>query len=113
MSRPIRILTFSSLFPNPEQPQHGIFVAERLRYLLASGEVEANVVAPTPWFPSAAPVFGRYARFAAIPAESDWQGLRVLHPRFVVVPGPGWYATPLLMAVGARKTVTWLQRRGS
>ena len=39
MPPPIRILTFSSLFPNPAQPQHGLFVAERLRHLLATGQI--------------------------------------------------------------------------
>lgn len=40
----MRILTFSSLFPNLNQPSHGIFVENRLRHLLASGAVEARVV---------------------------------------------------------------------
>lgn len=111
-SRPIRILTFSSLFPNPEQPLNGLFVAERLRHLLASGEVEAEIVAPVPWFPSGHPIFGRYAGFARVPAESVWQGRRVLHPRYPVVPGPGWYATPLLMAQGARAAAARLRREG-
>ena len=111
-SRPIRILTFSSLFPNPEQPQLGLFVAERLRHLLASGEIEAEIVAPVPWFPSRHAIFGRYAGFARVPAQSVWQGRRVLHPRYLVVPGPGWYATPLLMAQGVRATVARLLREG-
>ncbi len=111
-SRPIRILTFSSLFPNPEQPLHGLFVAERLSHLLASGAVEAEIVAPVPWFPSRHPMFGRYAEFARVPAESVWRGRRVVHPRHLVVPGPGWYATPLLMARGARAAVARAWREG-
>lgn len=53
--RPIRIVLLSSLYPNEQQPRHGIFVEQRLRHLLASSEIEAKVVAPVPWFWSAHP----------------------------------------------------------
>ena len=33
----MKILTFSTLFPNSEKPGHGIFVETRLRHLVASG----------------------------------------------------------------------------
>jgi teichuronic acid biosynthesis glycosyltransferase TuaC len=62
-ARFMKLLTFSSLFPNTVKPSHGIFVETRLRYLLASGKVESKVVAPVPWFPSSNPRFGDYARF--------------------------------------------------
>ena len=107
-----RILTLSSLFPNPEMPYHGVFVAERLRHLLASGAVESRVVAPVPWFPSDHRAFGRYAAFSRIPRSSIWQGRAVLHPRYLSVPGPGWYATPLLMAAALRGVLRRLQRDG-
>ena len=42
----MKLLTFSTLFPNPEQPNHGIFVETRLRYLVSSGKVASRVVAP-------------------------------------------------------------------
>ncbi|UUZ56825.1 hypothetical protein LP419_18565 [Massilia sp. H-1] len=38
----MKILTFSTLFPNAEKPGHGIFVETRLRHLVASGQVEAR-----------------------------------------------------------------------
>jgi hypothetical protein len=59
-ARPISVLTFSTLYPNREMPHHGIFVENRLRSLLSSGEVAAMVVAPVPWFPSAHEKFGHY-----------------------------------------------------
>ena len=51
----MRILTFSTIYPNAARPNHGVFVATRLRHLLESGRVEARVVAPVPWFPSGNP----------------------------------------------------------
>jgi hypothetical protein len=74
----IRILTFSTLFPNNAQPSHGIFVETRLRHLLKSGEVEAKVVAPVPWFPSAHERFGHYGAFARVAGNEERGGLDIV-----------------------------------
>ena len=67
---PLRLLTFSTLYPNDQQPNHGIFVENRLRHLVASGEVLATVVAPVPWFPSGAAVFGDLGDACAAPPST-------------------------------------------
>jgi hypothetical protein len=54
----VRLLTFSTLFPNEARPHQGIFVENRLRHLVASGEATAMVVAPIAWFPSRSSRFG-------------------------------------------------------
>lgn len=97
-SRTLSVLTFSSLYPNAVQPRHGVFVEERLRHLVAAGGVSATVVAPVPWFPWKHARFGRYARFAAVPMEELRLGLRVLHPRYLVLPKVGMSLAPWLMA---------------
>ncbi len=38
----LKLLTFSTLYPNDMQPNHGIFVENRLRHLVASGEVTST-----------------------------------------------------------------------
>ena len=58
---PIRLLTFSTLFPHAARPNHGIFVENRLRHLVASGEAHSTVLAPVPWFPSRSGRFGDWA----------------------------------------------------
>ena len=63
----MKTITFSTLYPNSAQPRHGIFIEQRLRHLLATGEVESRVVAPVPWFPFRHSVFGRYETFARVP----------------------------------------------
>ncbi|MEO8747434.1 MAG: glycosyltransferase family 4 protein, partial [Rhodanobacter sp.] len=93
----IRLLVFTSLYPNAEQPQHGIFVEERLRHLVASGLVTATVVAPVPWFPFRHRRFGRYARFARVPAYEQRHGIRIEHPRYPVIPKFGMGVAPSLM----------------
>src|ERR1044071_7119419 len=108
----MRIVTFSSLFPNPVQPGLGLFVAERLRQLLGSGAVEARIVAPVPWFPSQRPRFGKYAEFAKVPAQSSWDGLPVLHPKHIVIPAQGWYLTPWFMALAGAAALRQLRAGG-
>ncbi len=108
----LRILTFSSLFPHAADPSRGIFVETRLRQLIASKRVHATVVAPVPWFPSGNPCFGDYARFARAPQREVRYGIDVLHPRFPVLPGPGWYLTPWSLALAARKSLELVRKSG-
>jgi teichuronic acid biosynthesis glycosyltransferase TuaC len=109
---PLKVLTFSTLFPSSVRPGHGIFVETRLRELLKSGEVESRVVAPVPWFPSAAPRWGDYARFAATPLREQRNGLDVLHPRYLLLPKVGMTTAPLMLALGARGAVRQLLDEG-
>ncbi|QNA90818.1 glycosyltransferase family 4 protein [Massilia sp. Dwa41.01b] len=101
----MKILTFSTLFPNAEKPGHGIFVETRLRHLVASGQVEARVVAPIPWFPSTNPRFGNYARFAKAPRHETRHGISVAHPRFPVIPKVGMSISPLLLAQAVKPAI--------
>jgi glycosyltransferase involved in cell wall biosynthesis len=107
--RPLRVLTFSTLFPNAAQAVNGVFVENRLRHLVGSGKVEARVVAPVPWFPSANPRFGAWARFAKAPKREDRHGLSVWHPRYPVIPRVGMTVAPLLLYLWTRGLVRRLQ----
>ena len=94
---PLKILTFTTLYPSRLRPQHGIFVETRLRKLVESGAVEARVVAPCPWFPFASPRFGHYALFARQPHEEMRHGLHVDYPRYLQAPKIGMSVAPLAM----------------
>lgn len=106
--RPLRILTFSTLFPNAGQPVNGIFVENRLRHLLGSGEIEARVVAPIPWFPSPHPAFGAWSRFAVAPSAEERHGISILHPRYPVIPRIGMAMAPALLYAATRRLVKHL-----
>lgn len=110
--KPIKILTFSTLYPNAAQPTHGIFVENRLRHLLESGEIEVKVVAPVPWFPIAGPAFGKYGNFAKVPEHEVRHGIEIWHPRYWVLPKIGMSIAPLLMARAVRKTVRNIREQG-
>lgn len=101
MAPKIRVLTFTTLYPNAAQPNHGIFVENRLRHLMASGRVTARVLAPVPWFPSRRRVFGSYARYADVPAAETRHDLAIAHPRYLVVPKIGMSLTPLSLFAAA------------
>ncbi|MCK0510740.1 glycosyltransferase [Aromatoleum buckelii] len=108
----LRILTFTSLYPNPEQPRHGVFIETRLRHLLTSRRVEAKVVAPVPWFPLGSPRFGRYGAFSRVPHRELRHGIDVRHPRFLTVPAVGSAVSPVAMAAGALPVLRALAREG-
>jgi glycosyltransferase involved in cell wall biosynthesis len=98
----MKILTFSTLYPNAARPRHGVFVETRLRQLLASGRVESRVLAPVPWFPFRHSWFGQYALHARAPREEQRHGIRILHPRYAVVPKVGMTLAPFLLAQSVR-----------
>jgi glycosyltransferase involved in cell wall biosynthesis len=110
---PVRLLTFSTLYPNAAQPNHGIFVENRLRHLVASGAATSTVVAPVPWFPSRDARFGEWARCAAAPAEEMRHGLRVLHPRYAAPPRLGMYTGPWALLRAARAAFSQLLAEGA
>lgn len=108
----MKILTFSTLFPNTEKPGHGIFVETRLRHLVATGQVEARVVAPVAWFPSTHPRFGNYAKMAKVPRAEVRHGLQVAHPRYPAIPKVGMNVAPFLLAQAARPAIARLLEEG-
>jgi teichuronic acid biosynthesis glycosyltransferase TuaC len=110
MKKPIRILLFSSLFPSSARPVLGIFVETRLRHLLATGMVEARVVAPVPWFPLTLECFGEWSRMAKTPRREVWNNLSVVHPRFPLPPKVGMNFAPFLMAACSLPIIMKIQR---
>jgi len=108
----MKILTFSTLFPNSVKPGHGIFVETRLRHLVASGRVESRVVAPVPWFPSRHPRFGAWAAWAAVPRYEQRFGIQVAHPRYPVLPKIGMNVAPALLAASSRAAIGRLLDEG-
>ncbi|MGC8476272.1 MAG: glycosyltransferase family 4 protein [Acetobacteraceae bacterium] len=97
MSEPIRLLSFSTLYPNAAQPTHGVFVENRLRQLVAGGQAELRVLAPVPWFPCASERFGRWAVYARAPRVERRHGIELVHPRFPVIPKLGMSLAPWLL----------------
>jgi teichuronic acid biosynthesis glycosyltransferase TuaC len=101
----MKLLTFSTLFPNTQRPNHGIFVETRLRYLVASQQVTSRVVAPIPWFPFQHPAFGRYAKLAKVVPDEVRFNIDVMHPRYPVIPKVGMTVAPFLLASALKPAI--------
>jgi teichuronic acid biosynthesis glycosyltransferase TuaC len=96
------------LYPNAAMPHHGIFVETRLRHLLKTGRAEVLVVAPIPWMPKVlASRLPRYAAFAQVPREERREGVKVLHPRYSLIPKVSMSAAPASLALATY----WCLRR--
>lgn len=93
----MRVLTFSTLFPNAERRNFGVFVENRLRHLVATGAVESTVVAPVAYFPSGNKRFGVWAQQARVARLETRHGLVVHHPRWLAIPKIGSAVSPLTL----------------
>ncbi len=112
LTRPLKILVFSTLFPNAARPTHGIFVETRLRHLVASGQVDVRVVAPVPWFPLKGTRWGLYGAYAAAPRTENRHDVAIVHPRYLVIPKVGMSVTPATLYAGAVGAVQALRQGG-
>jgi len=101
----MRILTYTSLYPNSVQTRHGIFIENRLRHLIAKKKVKLTVIAPVPWFPFKNRKFGSYSEFASISSYEKRYGIDIYHPRYPVIPKVGMNFSPLLMYYFTRNFV--------
>ncbi|MCQ9377370.1 glycosyltransferase [Methyloversatilis sp. XJ19-49] len=105
------LVVFSTLFPNGAQPQAGVFIRERM--FRVGRQLPLTVVAPVPWFPLQSLL--RYLRphfRPDVPAVEVQQGVTVLHPRFLSVPGLFKRLDGLFMALGAYRALGRLQKQG-
>ena len=108
----LKLAVFSTLYPNAANPAHGVFVEERLRKLVASGQVQARVVAPVPWFPFRSERFGEYGRYARAPRAEERHGLSVAHPRYFLLPRVGMSSAPWFLARAAAPALHRMRAEG-
>lgn len=93
----MNVLTFTTLWPNGEKPNLGIFVKHRAVALAQQLSVESlRVVAPVPYFPKQLAfdfVPTHWRQMARIAEREAIAGLETWHPRFFNPPKVGmrWY----------------------
>ncbi len=105
----MRILTFTSLFPNTVQREHGIFVLQRVAHLARWPGNEIKVVAPVPYFPRWLKIEG-WHQCSLIPHTESTGGLEVFHPRYLLLPKISMPLHGLLMFLGSMRRVRQLHR---
>ncbi len=81
----MKILTYTSLFPNATRPNLGIFVYQRVAHLAARTGNTVQVIAPVPYAP--AWIKGkRWGEFRNVPEVEQIGALTVYHPRYFLLP---------------------------
>ncbi|HKR90908.1 glycosyltransferase [Novosphingobium sp.] len=94
----MRILSISTLFPNPVKPSFGVFVGNQMRAVATRGDVDLTMFSPIgmPLWPLS--MRQPYARLREVPQASDAVGLPVHYPRFTLFPKIGGDSNPRRMA---------------
>ena len=90
----MRVLSISTLFPNPPKPSFGVFVGNQMRGIVARGEIDLVMISPLGIPPWPLSLREPYRTLAAIPASSDAAGLPVRYPRFPLIPRIGGDGNP-------------------
>lgn len=88
MSR-LRVLSLSTLYPNDETPNFGVFVERQMQAVMKRGDVDLTMVNPLGIPPFPLSRHPRYRALTTLPAEELRGGVPVLRPRFRLVPGIG------------------------
>ncbi len=94
----MRVLSISTLFPSPQRPSFGKFVANQMCAVAAGGEVDLTMVNPIGMPPWPLSRSERYRRLGETPLQSDSLGIPVLHPRFRLIPKLGGDTNPARIA---------------
>src|SRR5215470_1037760 len=96
----MRILTYTSLFPNQRQRDLGVFVYQRVVHMARRSGIQVEVVAPVPYSPPGLSV-PRWRGIREIPLEENIGGLAVHHPRYPLIPKISMPLHGLLMYLGS------------
>lgn len=106
-----RIVVYSSLFPNAAQPNAGLFIRERM--FRVGKRLPMVVVSPKPWFPGQGFIRLLRPHYRPMPARREVQdGIIVLFPRFLALPGVLRGLDSLMMALGSYLTLRRLKAEG-
>ncbi len=109
----MRILTFTSLYPNAIEPRHGIFVKNRMDYFDRIEGTSRRVIAPVQYFP----LLGlnprsRFHRYNQVPKQEIQGNIPVYHPRFLTIPGTSLINVARAMFSSADKILTDILQTG-
>ena len=96
----MRVLTFTSLFPNSVRRNLGVFVYQRMAAFAAREGNSVEVIAPIPYSPA---FLGgsKGQEFRKIPAREQIGNITVHHPRYALLPGVSMPVHAWLMYAGS------------
>lgn len=106
----LRVLTFTSLFPNSCDPNLGIFIYQRSAHLAKRPGIEVEVVAPIPYFPHWLNI-RRWQSAAVLPYLEKVGTLTVHHARYLLLPKISMPLHALSMFLGCLPAIWRINRR--
>lgn len=107
----MKVLVYTSLYPNNVWMHHGVFVKERMTYFAKETGAQVRVVAPVPYFPKMN--LGPWFRFSQVLRRETIEGIEVHHPRYLLIPKVSMILHGVLMAVAAVPLLRRLRRKSS
>lgn len=107
----MKVLVYTSLYPNNVWTHHGVFVKERMTQFAKETGAQVRVVAPVPYFPSIA--LGPWSGFSQVLRRETIEGIEVHHPRYLLIPKISMMLHGLLMAVAAVPLLRRLRREST
>lgn len=81
----MKVLVYTSLFPNHLEPQKGIFIKQRMYHFVKLKRCEMKVIAPIPYCPPW-PSLGKWYHNSQIKKYEIRDGIEVYHPRYPLIP---------------------------
>lgn len=104
----MKVLVFTSLYPNNVWPNHGVFIKERMSQFAKLDGCTVKVVAPVPYFPNLN--FNWRWKFSQVARRETRNGVEVYHPRYLMPPKVGMMFYGVLMLLSVLPTVKRLQK---
>jgi len=102
----LRILTFTSLYPNKINPRHGIFVKGRMDHFDQIEGTSRTVIAPVQYFPLLGLCRGsRFHGYNQVPPHEHQNDIAVYHPRYMTIPGTNIINSAHAMTAAAQKII--------
>jgi teichuronic acid biosynthesis glycosyltransferase TuaC len=104
----MKVLVFTTLYPNNIWPNQGVFIKERMAQFATLDGCDVKVVAPVPYFP---PIKANWRwRFSQVARFEVRDGLDVYHPRYYMTPKWGMILYGVLMFLSVLTAVRRLQK---
>ncbi len=83
----MKVLVISHMYPSTFNEVAGIFVHEQVKEIVKQGH-DVRVISPVPWSPAPFRWFKeKWKRYARIPYEATVEGIKVIYPRYIALPG--------------------------
>jgi glycosyltransferase involved in cell wall biosynthesis len=106
----MKILTFTSLFPNSARPELGVFIYQRAQHTARLPGTVVQVIAPIPYSPTWLAA-KRWQIYSGVQQKETMGNLETWHPRYGLLPGISMPFHGFLMFLGALSAGRRLHRQ--